>query len=82
MLYNETKNRKATANEIAKTILIDSIQSRMEFLGESCFIDDLKKWDENGNPTKQYEEIARHLDKHFDSIVERLSNGDTITIKR
>ena len=51
MLYNETKNRKATANETAKAILIDAIQSRMEFLGESSYIDDLRKWDDNGNPT-------------------------------
>ena len=42
MLYNETKKRKATANETAKKILIDAIQSRFEFLGESFIIDDLR----------------------------------------
>ena len=82
MLYNETKNRKATANETAKAILIDAIQSRFEFLGESSYIDDLRKWDDNGNPTKQYEEICRHFEKHFDTIIDRLSNGDTIRNKR
>ncbi len=81
MLYNETKNRKATANETAKRILIDAIQSRQEFIGESFFLDDIKKWDDNGNPTKEYNEICRHFDKHFDSIIDRLTNGDRITIK-
>ena len=81
MLYNETKKRKATANETAKKILIDAIQTRFEFLGESFIIDDLVKWDDNGNPTKEYSEINRHFEKHFDSIIERLTNGDTIKNK-
>ena len=81
MLYNETKNRKATANETAKTILIDAVRSRVEFLDESSYLSDIKKWDDNGNPTKEYSEICRHLDKHFDSLIERLTNGDTITTK-
>mgnify|MGYP003657364286 CR=1 FL=1 len=83
MLYNETKNRKATANEIAKTILIDAIQSRLEFLDESSYIDDIKKFDGVdekgwGKPTKEYLEICRHFEKHFYSIIDRLTNGDTI----
>lgn len=81
MLYNETKNRKATANETAKAILIDAIQSRFEFLDESFYLDDIKKWDDNGNLTKEYSEIYRHFDKHFDSIIDRLTNGDRITNK-
>ena len=81
MLYNETKKRKATANETAKAILIDAIQSRLEFLDESSMLEDIKKWDDNGNATKQYEEIFRHFDKHFDAIVDRLTNGDRIINK-
>ena len=81
MLYNETKNRKATANETAKAILIDAIQSRFEFLHESFYLDDVKKYDEDGNPTREYSEVYRHFDKHFDSIIDRLTNGDTIKNK-
>ena len=81
MLYNETKKRKATANETAKAILIDAIQSRFEFLGESFIIDNVRKHDADGNPTKEYIEIYRHFEKHFDSIIERLTNGDTIKNK-
>jgi hypothetical protein len=81
MLYNETKNRKATANETAKAILIDAIQSRFEFLYESFLIDDMKTNDEDGNPTKEYSEICRHFEKHYDSIIDRLTNGDTIRNK-
>ena len=44
MLYNKTKNRKATANETAKRILIDAIQSRLEFLDESFYLNDVKKF--------------------------------------
>jgi len=76
MLYNETKKRKATPNEIAKRILIDSIESRLEFLGESFLLDDVKKFDSSGKPTKEYSEIYRHFEKHFYSIVDRLTNGD------
>ena len=81
MLYNETKNRKATANETAKAILIDAVRSRVEFLDESSYLEDIKKWDENGNPTKEYSEIYRHLDKHFDSLIQRLTNEDNIINK-
>tara|TARA_R110000796_G_scaffold173358_1_gene290304 strand:+ start:293 stop:556 length:264 start_codon:yes stop_codon:yes gene_type:complete len=87
MLYNETKNRKATANETAKAILIDAIQSRMEFLDESFYLDDVKKFDGVdekgwGKPTKEYEEICRHFEKHFNSIIDKLLNSDTIIHKR
>lgn len=86
MLYNETKKRKATPNEIAKRILIDTIESRLEFLNESSLLDDVKKFegvDQNGwdKPTKEYSEIYRHFEKHFDSIVNRLTNGDEFTDK-
>jgi hypothetical protein len=81
MLYNETKNRKATANETAKAILINAIQSRFEFLYESFLIDDIKTNDADGNPTKEYSEICRHFEKHYDSIIDRLTNGDTIRNK-
>ena len=86
MLYNETKKRKATANETAKRILIDAIQVRFEFLDESFIMDDVKKFDGVdekgwGKPTKEYSEICRHFEKHFDSILDRLTNGDTIINK-
>lgn len=81
MLYNETKKRKATPNEIAKKILIDSIGSRLEFLSESFLLDDVKKFEGCGKPTREYSEIYRHFEKHFDSIVNRLTNGDEFTDK-
>ena len=87
MLYNKTKNRKATANETAKQILIDAIQARLEFLDESSYLSDVKKFDGVdergwGKPTKQYSEICRHFEKHFDAIFDRLTNGDEFTHKQ
>tara|TARA_R110000824_G_scaffold368801_1_gene558194 strand:+ start:791 stop:1036 length:246 start_codon:yes stop_codon:yes gene_type:complete len=81
MLYNETKSRKATANETAKAILIDAIESRSAFIYESFYLDDIKKHNEDGNPTKEYSEICRHFEKHYDSIIDRLTNGDRIINK-
>lgn len=84
MLYNETKNRKATPNESAKFILLQRLQSKLEFLAEDFYLEDIKLYedevDERGwsKPTKELQEIQRHFEKHYDSLVNRLLNGDVI----
>ena len=86
MLYNETKNRKATNNEIAKSILLDAISCKMDFLSESFYLEDIKLFEGTdgngwGKATPQFEEIIRHFKKHYKSILDRLSNGDNIVSK-
>jgi hypothetical protein len=70
-LRNTTKNRNATANEIAKSIIADRL--------ECCFyFQDNNQYEENY--TEEFlTEISRHLNKHINSIVKKLnSNNDNI----
>ena len=58
----------------------------MEFLGEAFELEDIKKFDGEdhrgwGKPTKEFAEINRHMEKHYNSLIDRLSNGDMITNK-
>ena len=70
-LRNTTKNRNATANEIAKSIIADRL--------ECCFyFQDNNQYEENYNE-EFLTEISRHLNKHINSIVKKLnSNNDHI----
>ena len=72
-LKNNTKNRNATANEIAKELIIDKLEIIF-------YYQDNSQYEENYSD-KFLNEINKHLRKHSRSIRKRLnSNNDNIDI--
>ena len=72
-LINNTKKRNATANEIAKAILIHKLETVFYYNDNSSYSEN---YSEEFN-----EEIIRHLEKHVDAIVKKLNpNNDNIEI--
>tara|TARA_R110000744_G_scaffold336381_1_gene441683 strand:+ start:219 stop:521 length:303 start_codon:yes stop_codon:yes gene_type:complete len=72
-LKNNTKNRNATANEIAKSLIIDKIQT-------AYYFHDNDEYSENYSE-EFLDEINRHMRKHIRSIDNRLNpNDDRIEI--
>ena len=70
-LKNQSKNRNATANEIAKTLIIDRLEGVLYF--EDC--------SDYGKAYNQdfLNEIHRHIGKHIDSITKKLNpNNDRV----
>lgn len=64
-LRNNTKNRNATANEIAKALIIDKL--------ECCyFFQDNSQYEDNYSE-EFLDEIYRHMKKHINSIEKRLN---------
>ena len=59
-MTNTKKNRPATANEIAKYMLWDAMQTRIEFIGESHFAE--------GKSEEYIDEMLRHAEKHANSF--------------
>lgn len=71
-LFNITRNRKATKNEIAKKLILDQIQN--------IIVDE--KMEAEGMSEKEVEELREHLAKHVSSITKKLNpNYETITYK-
>tara|TARA_R110000822_G_scaffold37245_1_gene104396 strand:- start:993 stop:1223 length:231 start_codon:yes stop_codon:yes gene_type:complete len=64
-LQNNTKNRNATANEIAKQLIID----KLEIVG---YFTDNNQYNENYSE-EFIEEIYRHINKHCASIRKNLN---------
>ena len=64
-LQNNTKNRNATANEIAKRLIID----KLEIVG---YFTDNNQYNENYSE-EFINEIYRHIDKHCASIEKNLN---------
>ena len=62
-MKNTKKNRQATANEIAKYMLWDAMQTRIEFIGESYFA--------QGKSEKYTDEMLRHAEKHADAFYKK-----------
>lgn len=72
-LRNKSKNRNATANEIAKSIIIDKLESVFYYQDNSDY---QKNYSEEFNA-----EILRHMTKHVNSITKKLNpNRDNIQI--
>ena len=70
-LRNNTKNRNATANEIAKKLIIDKLEIALYF-------QDNNEYEQNYNE-EFIQEIYRHMNKHIESIVEKLNpNNNSI----
>ena len=67
-LKNKTKNRNATANEIAKKIIVDKLENIFYYQDNEDYI---KNYSEDFN-----NEILRHLEKHFYSIAKKLNPKD------
>ena len=64
-LKNKTKNRNATANEIAKRIIVDKLDAIFYYQDNE---------DYNKNYTEEFnKEILKHLEKHFYSIEKKLN---------
>tara|TARA_R110000803_G_C11791881_1_gene298153 strand:+ start:349 stop:576 length:228 start_codon:yes stop_codon:yes gene_type:complete len=70
-LRNNTKNRNATANEIAKKLIIDKLEIALYFQDNN---------DYKENYSEEFiQEIYRHMNKHIDSIAEKLNpNNNSI----
>ncbi len=70
-LQNKTKKRNATANEIAKSIILDKLQICFYYQDND---------DYNENYSNEFNmEIQRHMVKHIDSINKKLNpNNDNI----
>tara|TARA_R110000796_G_scaffold133341_2_gene248925 strand:+ start:838 stop:1065 length:228 start_codon:yes stop_codon:yes gene_type:complete len=70
-LRNNTKNRNATANEIAKKLIIDKLEIALYFQDNN---------DYKENYSEEFiQEIYRHINKHIDSIAEKLNpNNNSI----
>ena len=66
-LKNNTKNRNATANEIAKRLIID----KLEVVG---YFTDNVEYQENYSD-EFIEEIHRHINKHCSSIRKNLNHS-------
>lgn len=64
-LRNKTKKRQATANEIAKAIMIDKLQTFFYF-GDNVDY-------ENNYDEEFLQEISRHMLKHVRGIEKRLN---------
>ncbi len=72
-LKNKTKNRNATANEIAKKIIVDKLEAIFYYQDNEDYV---KNYSEDFN-----NEILRHLEKHFYSITKKLNpKNDRIEI--
>ena len=72
-LKNNTKNRNATANEIAKAIMIDKLENFFYFGDNDEYRDN---YDE-----EFIQEIYRHMTKHVNAIEKRLNpHNDNIEI--
>jgi DNA-directed RNA polymerase specialized sigma subunit len=67
-LQNNTKNRNATANEIAKRLIID----KLEIVG---YFTDNNEYQETYSE-EFIEEIYRHINKHCASIKKNLNPND------
>jgi len=63
-LYNIYKNRKATANEVAKMLILDKLESVI--VNESFGCDDLNE--------DEVLEVMKFYNKHVDAIQKRLGN--------
>lgn len=64
-LKNNTKNRNATANEIAKSILINKLENAFYYQDS---------YDYRENYSDEFNaEILRHLEKHFYAITKKLN---------
>tara|TARA_R110000782_G_scaffold43593_1_gene98149 strand:- start:233 stop:460 length:228 start_codon:yes stop_codon:yes gene_type:complete len=71
-LKNITKNRNATANEIAKQIIKDKLEAIFYYQDNE---------DYNKNYSEEFNnEISRHLEKHFYSITKKLNPKNDIEI--
>lgn len=70
-LRNNSKGRNATANEIAKKIILDKLEIAFYYQDNS---------DYTNNYTDDFNmEIVRHMEKHINSIHNRLNpNNDNI----
>jgi hypothetical protein len=71
--YNETKQRKATPNELAKKIILDAIYTKISLNYESEFVE--------GLTDKEMEEVLRHLLKHEQAIIKRIGTTDEFYLK-
>ena len=72
-LRNHTKRRQATANEIAKAIMIDKLETFFYFTDNDDYQDN---YDE-----EFVQEIFRHMIKHVNAIEKRLNpQNDNIEI--
>ncbi len=72
-LRNKTKRRQATANEIAKAIMIDKLENFFYFTDNDEYRDN---YDE-----EFIQEIYRHMTKHVNAIEKRLNpHNDNIEI--
>ena len=70
-LKNKTKNRNATANEIAKAIIIDRLECAFYYQDNSDYTEN---YSEEFN-----EEIYKHMQKHYYAIIKKLNpNNDNI----
>tara|TARA_R110002096_G_C14239777_1_gene692688 strand:- start:163 stop:393 length:231 start_codon:yes stop_codon:yes gene_type:complete len=68
-LQNNTKNRNATANEIAKRLIID----KLEIVG---YFTENNEYGENYSE-EFIQEIYRHIDKHCSSIRKNLNPNNS-----
>ena len=72
-LKNKTKNRNATANEIAKTIIASRLECAFYYQDNSDY---RKNYSDEFNA-----EILRHLEKHFYAIGKKLNpNNENIEL--
>jgi hypothetical protein len=65
-IYNTAKNRKATANEIAKYIMIDKLES---IIVNEC-------WGCENINDDELEQILYHFNKHLNSLEHRFNVRD------
>lgn len=71
-ILNNTKNRKATPNEIAKAIIIDNFEAMFVYKEKSEKLEDLND--------EMKSEVDRHLYKHYNAMMKKLSLYDDIDI--
>jgi len=64
-LKNNSKKRNATANEIAKTIIINKLELAFYYTDNDSY---LKNYSKDFN-----KEICRHIEKHIGSITKKLN---------
>ncbi len=71
-IKNTTKGRKATANEIAKAVILDNLEINGFFPEKSEKLESLSQ--------KEIDEISRHITKHIHAIEKRFNLRDNIDI--
>jgi len=72
LIYNETKKRKATPNEIAKYLIMDKFDQLCDNLGEQFGTEHLNE--------DQLSEVMRHIEKHEMALIKKF-NLDYIILK-